>query len=190
MSSFLPFCTRCFRRLKACAAEDFLQAAVEVGVICFSAFLPLIAGLVIFPLTNVPHATARYEYSFLTSGDMLLICCAIIGPLIYVVTRKYGKFIDPLTIRFPYSTGFSLIIVVIWFIAGGVFVAKKSFDLYVAGPNFFDDNAMWWLSVIITVIAIGHLYMATVFRNCLDRIDPGDLMHDDQEEFVKDFGNG
>ena len=179
------FCARCFRRFTACAREDYYQAAIEVAVICMSAFVPLWAGLGLFSMAKRPGSAAKYAFSLMTSGEMLLIACAIIGPLIYVITRKYGKFADPLTLRFPYGTGFSLMIVVIWFIAGGVFVSKKASDLY--GAELFDDDAMWNLSAGITIAAVAILYIATVFRNCMDRIDPGPLMHDEQEKFVKDF---
>jgi hypothetical protein len=132
-----------FQRFDACSATDFGEAAIEVGVICLSAFIPLWAGLGIFALMTTPGAVGQYGMSFMTSGEMLLISCAVIGPMLYLLTKKYGNLSDNLTLRFPYSTGFSVLIVLIWFIAGGVFVVKK---VLIGGPIIFDDNAMWYLS--------------------------------------------
>jgi hypothetical protein len=126
----------------------------------------------------------------MTSGEMLLISCAIIGPLLYVISKRYGNLEDPLTLRFPYSLAFSLVIITIWFISGGVFTAKKLGSIYVDLADILDNGAMWNLSAAITLAAILTLYCATVFRNYMDRIDPGSLMHAEQEEFVRDFTNG
>lgn len=178
---------RLFGRLSTCSPADFRDAAIEVAVICLSAFIPLWAGLGVFALMTIPGAVARYGVSFMTSGEMLLISCAIIGPTLYVITKRYGNFIDPLTLRFPYSTGFSVIIVMVWFISGGIFVFKK---VMVGTSNVIDAGAMWYLSLGISLISVFILYFATVFRNSMMRADAGALMHEQQEKFVRDFGNG
>jgi hypothetical protein len=176
-------------RIGECSTEDFRQAGLEVLVVCLSAFIPLWAGMGIFSLTRTPGAVSTYALSVMTSGEMLLIACAIIGPLIYILTRKYGNLRDPLTLRFPYSTGLSIIILVIWFASGGVFVVNKLGGLY-SSPNIFDETAMWDLSEGISIAAVAILFLATVLRNYMDRMDAGALMHADQEEFVRDFTNG
>lgn len=184
------FVRRRLGRIGACAAEDFGRAFVEVFVICASAFLPLWAGLGFFLLTKIEHAAKIYGRTFMESGDILLISCAIIGPLIYILTRRYGNLPAPLTLRFPYSIGFSLIILLIWFIAGGVFVIEKGGAFYPAVASIFDDNAMIDLSAVIGISTISILYFATVLRNYMERVDPASLMHDDQERFLRDFRNG
>ena len=180
-------CARCFRRIAQCNLEDVKLAAIEVAVICISAFVPLWAGMFFFSLTDQAGSAVSYGNSFMISGEMLLISCAMIGPLIYIVTRKYGKFIDPLTIRFPYSTGFSVVIVMIWFISGGIFISKKATDL--RGIHLFADNAMWDLSFVVTAGAVVILLLATIFRNCMDRADPSGMMRADEEQFLRDFEN-
>ncbi len=184
---FSPIANRIRRRFAVCDDDDFRQANVEVSIVCISAFLPLWAGAGFFSMTTRAGATAEFAWHFFISGELLLIACAIIGPLIYIITRKYGKFTAPLSLRFPYSTGFSILIVLIWFIAGGIFVSKRASDLYHA--QILDDGAMLGLSIVITVAALAILYLATLFRNSIDRLDPGKLMHDEQERFVKDYGN-
>jgi hypothetical protein len=176
-------------RIGECSTEDFRQAAFEVLIICFSAFIPLWAGLGVFSLIRRPGAVSTYAMSFMTSGEMLLIACAIIGPLVYILTRKYGNLRDPLTLRFPYSMGFSIIILIIWFAAGGVFVVNKLGELYNVA-NIFDETAMWNLSTWISIASVAILFIATVLRNYMDRMDPGALMHENQEEFVRDFTHG
>lgn len=172
-------------RFAVCEDDDYRQARTEVVLICISAFLPLWAGLGLFTMTKRKGAAAEFGHHFMASGEMLLIACAIIGPLIYFITRKYGRLADPLTLRFPFSTTFSVMIVLIWFVAGGIFVSKKISDAYQA--DVFDNDAMWYLSLVVTVAAVLILYFATLFRNSIDRVDPGKLMHDEQEKFVRDF---
>jgi hypothetical protein len=187
MTSFFHLLARPFRRFADCGQEDYAQAAIEVFIICVSAFLPLWAGIGFFAMTQLKGSVQTYSNSFMTSGEMFLIACGLIGPLIYIITRKYGRFNDPLTLRFPDSTGFSVFIVLIWFISGCVFVSNKAGEVF--KTDVFDDAAIWDLSLAITVVAIAVLYFATAFRNSMDRVDAGRIMHDDQESFVRDFGN-
>jgi hypothetical protein len=179
-----------FTRIRACSAEDFSQACIEVMIICISAFLPIWLGLFVLSITTLLGSMGAFLTSFMTSGDALLIACGIIGPLIYVLTKKYGRLEDPLTLRFPYSPGLSLLILVIWVIAGVVFVLKKMSDLQLLSPTVIDKGAIWNLSLFITFGSVTVLYFATVFRNNMDHSDPAVLMHNEQEEFVKDYENG
>jgi len=182
-------CARCFRRLKACSVDDSREAAIEVFLICASAYLPLWGGSFFLSLTDLPSGSVgKYATSFVASGEVLLIACAIIGPLIYIIGRKYGKFFGPLTVQFPYNIPFTIFIVVIWLFAGGVAFGTKAGELY--EKKIFADAALSILSVSMTLTAIAVLYFATVLSNCIEKLDPGQLMHDEQERFVKEFGRG
>jgi len=187
MSSIVRFVVWSLKRFTDCGSQDYTQAAVEVLIVCISAFLPLWAGMLVFSITDMTGSVAKYGNSFMMSGEMFSIACAIIGPLIYVVTKKYGHLADPLTLRFPYSTSFSIFIVLIWFTSGCVFVLIKATELF--HVEIVDADALWSLSLTVTLAAVAILYFATVFRNFIDRIDAGRLMHDDQERFVKEFGD-
>jgi len=81
-----------------------------------------------------------------------------------------------------------MVVVIIWFIAGGIFIIKKGNDYY--DIDLFENDAMMDLSIYATVFSMFILFLATVFRNSMERIDPGRLMHDDQERFVRDYSSG
>jgi hypothetical protein len=176
-----------FKRLYDCSREDFAQAGIEVSIVCLSAFLPIWLSLLVWSLTNLQEA---FILSFMTAGDILLISCAIIGPLIYVLTKKHGQVEDPLTLRFPYSPGLSVLILIIWVIAGVVFVLQKTSDLHLISANILNRHAIWDLSIAIAIGSIAVLYFATVFRNNMGHSEPAAIMHDEQEEFVKEYGDG
>ena len=127
---------------------------------------------------------------FIFSADVLLISCAIIGPLIYVLTRKYGQLAEPLTLRFPYSPGLSALILIVWVIAGVVFVLQKMSDLHLLAAAIVNKEAIWHLSLAIALGSITVLYFATVFRNNMEHSDAAVLMHDQQEAFVREFKDG
>lgn len=190
MSGAQSFFKKRFRRLFSCSAADFTQAGIEVGIVCFSAFLPIWLGVIVLSVTTIVGSVWDYTASVLTSGEVLLIACGIIGPLIYVITRKYGRLEEPLTLRFPYSAGLSILILLIWLVASVVFVLQKMAGLGVLSANVIDGTAILILSLIVTVGSVVVLYFATVFRNSMDRGDAAGMMHNEQEAFVREFTNG
>jgi hypothetical protein len=173
-----------FARLRACSSEDFVEARSEVFVIVLSALLPMWLCIFLALFSLKVNALTDFVKSYTTTGDALLTSCALIGPLTYVLWRQYGELPSHLTMRFPYGLGLSLSVLAIWAISGSAFGYSRN-----ASP-LLNGSSTTLLSLFVLFFSIAVLYFATVLRNNIDRIDASVLMHDEQEDFVKEFTDG
>src|SRR4051812_27237636 len=96
------------RDLLRCRAKDYGEAAKEVGTTFLLALIPIwLGGLVMFLIQRA--SVTQYIADFMVSGEVLLISAALIGPNVYIVTKRYGDLPKSLTIHFP--QGWFLIVV-------------------------------------------------------------------------------
>src|SRR2546423_458868 len=106
MPSRIPF----LRDLQRCRRKDYVEAAKEVFATVVLAALPVWLGAILMML--IPKASVgHYVGDFLSSGEALLISAALIGPSIYIITKKYGSLPKSLTIHFPQGW----FLVLLWF---------------------------------------------------------------------------
>ena len=106
MPSNVPF----IRDLQRCRRQDYTEATKEVIGTVLLAILPIWLGaafMVLIPRASVGH----YVGDFLSSGEALLISAALIGPSIYVITKRYGDLPRSLTFHFPQGW----FLVLLWF---------------------------------------------------------------------------
>src|SRR5689334_7475381 len=89
-----------FRDLQRCRRKDYVEAAIEVFATVILAGLPVWLGAILMAL--IPRASvSHYVGDFLGSGEALLVSAALIGPSVYIITKKYGDLPKSLTIHFP-----------------------------------------------------------------------------------------
>ncbi|WP_156954701.1 hypothetical protein [Pseudooceanicola nanhaiensis] len=137
----------------------------------------------IFPLWFYPIA-AKVIYddpllsnmlSFVSSGELFLYSAAIVGPLIFLITKKYGEFEGPegnndgfprrLTIQFPSGYSFLVSSILICIFSAFLYGTIRT-DADVSGTSLDDPSTknLFWTSAIIYIFSLSCLFCATVYR--------------------------
>lgn len=179
----IPF----IRDLRRCRRKDYTEATKEVIGTVVLAVLPIWLGAILAAL--IPRASAsHYVGDFLSSGEALLISAALIGPSIYIITKRYGNLPRSLTIHFP--QGWFLIL--LWFtlcmIITAIFGVQRMYPQI--APNLqgplLDAEWMQKLSGWILVITIAALYVVTVFKNFAEEGASAE-MRSEEGEFLDEW---
>lgn len=172
-----------------CSRDDFMEAAKELCVLIIFAGLPVWLGLVISLLSKGDGTTAHFLHDFLGSGEALLISAALVGPLIYIITRKYGDLPETLTIRFPQGWLFVVLIAIICVIAAATFGFDRVFRQAATNPcgaSVFEESSIRIFSCSILSVSILIVYLVSVLRNYLDR-GAAAIMRTDTQDFLNEW---
>lgn len=178
------------RDLAQCRREDHVEALKEVFATMLLALLPVWLGaavLFLIPKVSVAH----YVGEFMSSGEALLVSAALVGPSIYIITKKYGELPNRLTLHFPQGWFLVLLSFVLCIVITAVFALQRIYSQVVvnhtpnAGPaSLFDAPSMQGLSGVMLFIGIGCLYVVTVFRNFVEG-GASSEMRSDTAEFLR-----
>src|SRR5687768_7451751 len=80
------------REFHKCSRSDFRQAWVELCITTFFSTMPLwimpVLGPIIFQ-TDISFV--EHLLSTIRGGELFVYCAALLGPLIYIITRRYGE---------------------------------------------------------------------------------------------------
>ena len=177
------------RDLRRCRRNDYVEAAKEVFATVLLAVLPVWLGAVVLML--IPRASVRhYVGEFLSSGEALLVAAALLGPIVYMITKKYGDLPKSLTLHFPQGWFFVLLWVVMCMMITAVFGAQRFYAQAVAGSGtdaaLFDVPWMQGFSSVILLLAITSLYIVTVFRNFVEDGAAAE-MHSETADFLEEW---
>jgi drug/metabolite transporter (DMT)-like permease len=123
----------------------------------------------------------------LQRGEGLVYASALLGPLVYVITKRYGRFnllkggdttaSNPLSMSFPYGGAFVTITALTCAIAGFAFAIQSSGK----GSAPTDQNGMIALSWILIIMSTSIFFLVTAYSNMLD-----DLVTDKSSKIVED----
>lgn len=181
MTKSIPF----IRDLRRCRRKDYVEAAKEVFATVLLAVLPVWLGAVVLML--IPRASVgHYVGEFLSSGESLLVSAALVGPSVYIITKKYGDLPKSLTIHFPQGWFLVLLWLVICMTITAIFGAQRIYAQVAHGgpePVLFDVASMQTFSSIVLVLTIASLYIVTVFRNFVEDGAAAE-MHSDTADFL------
>jgi hypothetical protein len=87
-----PYVIPFSRDFQKCTGRDFREAWIELCVTTFFSTMPLwimpLLGPIIFK-TDVSFAD--HALSTIKGGELFVYCAALLGPLIYIITRRYGE---------------------------------------------------------------------------------------------------
>jgi hypothetical protein len=182
MMNGVPF----FRDLKRCRSKDHIEAVKEVVSTFVLAIIPVWLGA--FLMMLIPRASAsHYLQEFLTSGEALLVSAALIGPSIYVITKKYGELPKSLTIHFPQGWFLIVILLLICMMASAVFGVQRGYSqIMPAQPDLFDPRLMQELSLAVLLGTLATFYFVTVFKNFAED-GASSEMHSDTESFLEEW---
>jgi hypothetical protein len=183
MTRKIPF----VRDLVRCRRKDYVEAAKEVIATVLLALVPVWLGAIVIwlmPSASVGHFVGE----FLSSGEALLVAVALIGPSIYIITKKYGNFPHSLSIHFPQGYFLVVLSLAICMLVTAIFGLQR---IYVqAVPNhseaIFDNGLMQRFSVAILLVTVLSLYVVTVFRNFAEE-GASTAMRSDETDFLDEW---
>ena len=175
------------RDLRRCRRSDYAEAEKEVIATVIFALLPVWLGAVLMVL--IPRASVgHYVGEFLSSGEALLISTALIGPSIYIITKKYGDLPKSFTIHFPQGWFLVIFSLMICMITTAIFGMQRIYAQVAPPPNegLFDDSLMRSFSILVLLLTIVGLYIVTVFKNFAE--DGAVVeMHSETAEFLQEW---
>jgi len=183
MPSNVPF----IRDLQRGRRQDYTEATKEVIGTVLLAILPIWLGaalMVLIPRASVGH----YVGDFLSSGEALLISAALIGPSIYVITKRYGDLPRSLTFHFPQGWFLVLLWFMICMIITAIFGLQRIWPQVVPNSHepLLDVELMQKLSGCILVITVAALYIVTVFKNFAEEGASAE-MHSNEANFLAEW---
>jgi hypothetical protein len=179
----IPF----IRDLQRCRRKDYTEATKEVIGTVVLAVLPIWLGAILIVL--IPRASvSHYVGDFLSSGEALLISAALIGPSIYIITKRYGDLPRSLTFHFPQGWFLVLLWLTICMIITAIFGLQRMYAQIAPNPQepLLDVELMEKLSGSILVITIAALYIVTVFKNFAEEGASAE-MRSDEVEFLQEW---
>jgi hypothetical protein len=175
------------RDLLRCRRKDYAEAAKEVIATVLLAIVPVWLGaavMLLIPSASVGH----FVGDFLSSGEALLVSVALIGPSIYIITKKYGDLPKSMSIHFPQGYFLVILWLSICMVITAIFALQRIYLQVV--PNhqgqLFDGPLMQKFSTGILMVTIISLYVVTVFRNFVEEGASAE-MHSDTAEFLKQW---
>jgi|HubBroStandDraft_6_1064221.scaffolds.fasta_scaffold554790_2 hypothetical protein len=157
-----------------CSFDDFREAWIELLVMTFFSTMPLwimaILGPVIFQ-TDISFTDQLL--STISGGELFVYCAALIGPLIYIITRRYGETSQDqqrfsVVIAFPHGLTFVLFSALICVLAGIIFSLMKnpvltSHDQVIR----FNQSGIFWSSIGVYVFSLYCFFSASAYRNAM-----------------------
>lgn len=159
--------------------SNFLDAIKEFISLVVASFLPVWLGILFNWLS--PEASVRkFVLEFLSSGEALLISAALVGPLIYILFKRYGNMPKGLSLRFPLGWFIVSSILVISVVSAGVFGYKSA---TIGADNIAPENLLL-LSSAMLVASLIILFIVYVIRNNIEG-STSEIMRTETSEFLK-----
>lgn len=184
---YIPF----VGRLPDCSGKDLWEAFLEVGIATAFSTMPIWLMQLIGPMffrIDIPEKSIQ-------TGELYLFSAALVGPLIYIITKNYGerdegsrnKFLM-YKISFPYGSGFVFYSVAICVLSSIAFTvlrnpvfgeAELSKIINYPGVVYFS----WWTFWISIIV----FFCATAYKNSIENI--GDALRGNERQFANEWNS-
>lgn len=134
-------------------------------------------------------------YEAIKTGELFLLSTALVGPMIYIIHKKYGEmesspdrpnsFIN-YSVNFPYGLGFITLCFGICLVSSVVFYLLRNpvFDASEIA-KLIDYNGVINLSWVTFLLATAIFFCATAYRNSLDNVSR--VMPNQEAAFVREW---
>jgi hypothetical protein len=186
---YVPF----LGRLPECSNTELKEALVEVVVATIFSTMPVwflpIISLFIFQ-------TSVSGYESIRTGELFLLAAAMVGPLIYIISKNYGERREPgdsssflnYKFHFPYGQGFIYTCAGICLISSFTFmVLRNPLFKETELANIVNVGGTVVLSVITFSAATIVFFCAAAYRNSLENIPR--IMPNQERAFAEDWEN-
>jgi hypothetical protein len=182
-----------FGRLAEVGMEGLKQAAFETLTTLLFATMPfwMLPALGRFLFPQPP----KFDEA-LQKGEGLVFAAVLLGPLVYVITKRYGRFnlrflasnapARPLSMSFPYGGVFVTITALTCAIAGFAFAMTNRRPASAGGLN---QDGLLNLSWLLMIGAAAIFFLVTAYRNLLDDLERNnaDRVVEEQPRQERDF---
>jgi uncharacterized membrane protein len=157
-----------------CSARDFGDATAEMLITTFFSTMPLWIMPLIGPLI-FDTRLSFYDHllSTIRGGELFVYCAALVGPLIFIITKRYGETSREnnrfsFTIAFPHGVLFVLTSALICIFAGFAFGLMKNPLFGTAESSIkFNLTGIFWTSIVVYFISLYCVFAASAYRNAL-----------------------
>ncbi|MBJ7441533.1 MAG: hypothetical protein JHD35_21300 [Sphingopyxis sp.] len=162
-------------RLAEVGAEGIKQAIFETLTTLLFATMPfwILPSLGYYLFAPPPKLSEALQ-----KGEGLVFAAGLLGPLVYVITKRYGRFnwrflspdspSRPLSMSFPYGGLFVIITALTCAIAGFTFAIMNRPAASIAGLNKAGLVNLSWLLMIGAAVIF---FLVTAYRNMLDELE-------------------
>jgi hypothetical protein len=162
-------------RLKEVPDDALREARDEVLTTTLFAAMPFWFPVVAYVVMTDPPAAL----DSLRKGELLIYSASLVGPLTYIITKRYGRYVapsddpdqpgTPLSFPFPYgrlSVALAMVICVI----SGVVITLQKLELLPAteGLDLINERGLAATSAVIFVVATGLIFAVAAYRNFIE----------------------
>ncbi|WP_316159085.1 MULTISPECIES: hypothetical protein [unclassified Bradyrhizobium] len=162
------------RDFPKCSRGDLREAWAELCITTIFTTMPLwimpLLGPIIFQ-TDVSFF--GHVEKTIDEGELFIYSAALLGPLIFIITRKYGEIGSgpnkfSLVIAFPHGLAFVLFSAVICVFAGFAFSLMKNpvLSSHESGIKF-NLSGVFWASVFTYLFSLYCFFAASAYRNAM-----------------------
>lgn len=180
-----------FRDLSYCRRRDYLEASKEVVITVLCSTVALWLG-VIFAWVSPTYHVSHYLDTFILSGEFLLLSTALVGPIFYIITKRYGSDLPAPTSRY-FLQGWLFIVLALFvcLIASAIFGYNRVSSPVgnAAHGGSLNFGPMAWLSVIMFVLSTLILFLVITIENFMDD-GAVEVMRTDTADYVERFQHG
>ena len=179
-------------QLPDCSWNDLKDAFVEVLIATAFSTMPIwflpVLGQAIFTVPISSNDAVR-------TGEYFLFSAALVGPLIYIITKTYGERDDaPKTpfmrykIHFPFGSWFVFVSVGICLLSSVAFtILRNPLFKQTELAKIINYNGVITASWVTFIVATVIFFCATAYRNSLEHIT--DRLPNQERDFVNQWEN-
>lgn len=162
-------------RLKEVPPEALREAGAEIGITTLFAAMPFWFPVVgrIF-LQDPPDIFEGF-----TNGELLIYAATLVGPLAYIVTKRYGKYVAPsdteeqedVPLSYPFPNGrLSVTLAMVICIISGVVITLTRIQGTDAlkGIKLLDPTGLAISSVVLFLVSTLLLFCVSAYRNFME----------------------
>src|ERR1043166_5657528 len=186
----IPFAPEFYK----CSRRDLGEAFVEMLIMTFFSTMPLwimpLVGPIIF---RTQVSFVENVLSTIKGGELFVYCAALVGPLIYIITRRYGEVENKngrfsLAIAFPHGVAFVLFSALICVFAGFAFSLMRN-PIFAANDAAVQLNVtgIFWASIAIYIFSLYCFFSASAYRNAMTGFVQN--THVEEDRFAIAWGN-
>ena len=168
-----------------CSRQNLCDALYETASFMFFATMPLwVLPIFSYWIFSSNRTVVDQAISLAGDGELFVYSAASLGPLFYIITKRYGEWnataLHKLTISFPSGISFILFSFIVCLLSGFFFGVVRIPELK-STKLPIDELRIIWTSVAMFTIALVCLFCASAYRNSIEEFVRTAKMNDDDE---------